>query len=105
MKKSQCYRACRGEDKELLFILTDTRLEVVTDENGNSYNIHFHKLDKMWSATEENSGMLCVPGRYVTLELCYEAVLRCRNVYKRALSTEYSMNIQNKLKEFKESLI
>lgn len=102
MKKSQCYRVCRGEDKQLLFVLTDSFLEVVTDGFGNSYNIHFHKVNDEWSATEESSGMKCVPGTYRTRSLCYAMVQHVCDTYKRLLSTAYCCSIKAKLKEFKE---
>ena len=105
MKKSQCYRACRDENKEITFCLTDSFLEVVTDDQGNSFNIHFHRIGETWSATEETTGARCVPGMYGTRRDCFDAAYRVRGEYKRLLSTEFCIDLKERLKKFKESLL
>ena len=105
MKKSQCYIACRGENKELIFKLTDSFVHIVTDPQGNSFNIHFHQVGTTWSATEESTGVRCVPRYYNTRDECQAAVVLFCSEYKRLLSSEWSIDLKKKLKEFKEQLI
>lgn len=104
MKKSQCYRACLNNTK-IVFVLTDSYLEVITDAYDNKWNIHFHKVGDEWSATEETSGARCVPGTYRTKALCREKVMECSCLYKKLLSTKPMIEAAEKLKEFKEKLI
>ena len=101
MKKSQCYLAILNRDKDVCFRLVDSFLEAVTDPNGNSFNIHFHKWVGGWSATEETTGIKCVPSVYKTRELCRQAVLECCDLYKKLLSSESSLNVALKLKEWR----
>ena len=105
MKKSQCYRACKGADNKVVFVLTDSLLEVVTDSEGNKYNIHFHRVGSEWAATEEKSGMRCVPYTYRTRKRCYVEVMKCLDLYKRLLAQEQVVAMANALKEYKENLI
>ena len=102
MKKSQCYRACRDKNKEIIFCLTDSFLEVITDDQGNSFRIHFHRIGDAWSATEETTGARCVPCIYYTRRECFDDAYRIRGEYKRLLSTKSCIDLMERLKKFKE---
>ena len=104
MKKSFCYRACRDKEKGIIFIKTDSYLEVVTDRDGNKFNIHFHKVGDEWSATEETSGLRCVPGTYRTKALCHDEVMKVKDMYADLLSRGDAPKYKRELMLYKKSL-
>lgn len=104
MKKSQCFRACKYKNNEIVFMPTESFLDVITDSEGNKFNIHFHKIGGYWSATEESTGLRCSRGTHRTRQLCYENVLEYRDAYSWILALESSVDLARKLKEYKESL-
>lgn len=103
MTRSQCYRTV-PRFGQTTFVLTDSYGEVITDAYDNTFNIHFHKVNDGWSATEESTGARCVLDIYETIEICREKVLECSCLYKKLLSTKPMLEMKERLKAFKERL-
>ena len=106
MKKSFCYRACRDANKNLYFEKTPSLLEIVTDRDGNEFRIHLHKIGEEWSATEESTGLRCVPApdTYRTKDLCLDAVRRVTHLYDKLINRGEAPMYKRELMLYKKSL-
>lgn len=104
MKKSFCYRACRDGDKNLYFEKTPSLLEIVTDRDGNEFRIHYHRINNMWSATEESTGLQCTPQTYRTKDLCIDAVMRVKDKYDKLVNYGSNVEYKRELMLYKKSL-
>jgi hypothetical protein len=106
MKKSFCYRACRDKEKGISFVKTPSYLEVVTDRDGNKFNIHIHRVGDEWSATEESTGLRCVPapGTFPTRNECHDVVMRVKDRYAYLLSLGDAPKYKRELMLYKKSL-
>jgi hypothetical protein len=103
-KKSVCYRALKSKDKGIFFEETPSYMEVVTDNEGNEFNIHIHKVGYKWSATEESTGLRCVRGTYRTRKECEEEIQAVKHLYYKTTRLGEAPTYAQKLKKYKESL-
>lgn len=101
--KSVCYRALKGKDG-IFFVKTPSLLEVVTDSEGNTFNIHIHTVGNKWSATEESTGLRCVRGTYRTIKECEEEIQAVKHLYYKTTRLGEAPQYAIKLKKYKESL-